>query len=229
MQSLGYDHRVPLAIFDLDDTLIDRTGAVRRWAAEFVAERGLDPAEVRWLAAADGGGFTPRPGFMSAIRDRYGIDEPLETMLDRFREQIVAHMEPDPAVPAMLDRLRTAGWRVAIATNGEVRQQRAKIDLAGLAGAVDAVAISQEVGVAKPDPRMFEAAASRCGARLAEGGWMVGDCPTRDIAGGRGAGLRTIWMRHGRAWDQAAASPDATVDHIGEAVSLLARTTITGT
>lgn len=62
----------------------------------------------------------------------------------------------------------------------------------------DAIAVSEEVGAAKPDPRVFEAAARRCGARLNGGGWMVGDCPTRDIAGGHGVGLRTAWMRRGR-------------------------------
>jgi HAD superfamily hydrolase (TIGR01549 family) len=215
--------RVPLAIFDLDNTLVDRTGPFRRWAAEFVADRGLDPAELRWLVAADDDGFAPRLGFMSAVRDRYRIDESPDALLDRFRNRMIAHLEPDPEVPSMLDRLRADGWRVAIATNGEVPQQQAKIDRAGLAGSVDAVAISQEVGVAKPDPHIFEVAARRCGARLADGGWMVGDCPTRDIAGGRGAGLRTIWLRHGRRWEPAAPAPDAIVDTIREVATALAR------
>ncbi|MEV7806919.1 HAD hydrolase-like protein [Microbispora sp. NPDC088329] len=40
-------------------------------------------------------------------------------------------------------------------------------------------------------------AAERCGATLAEGGWMIGDNPTADIAGGRAVGLRTIWINRG--------------------------------
>ncbi|MFI6811893.1 HAD family hydrolase [Nonomuraea sp. NPDC050328] len=47
-------------------------------------------------------------------------------------------------------------------------------------------------GVRKPDPRLFELAAQRCG-----GGWMVGDDLTADIQGAAAAGLRTIWVDHG--------------------------------
>lgn len=86
-----------------------------------------------------------------------------------------------------------AGWRIAIATNGETGQQWAKIRNTGLDGHVDTVAVSQEVGVAKPDRRMFDVAAERCGVRLSDGGWMVGDCALRDISGGRAMGLR--WLR----------------------------------
>jgi putative hydrolase of the HAD superfamily len=140
---------VPLVIFDLDNTLVDRDRAFRRWAAEFVADRGLDPAEVEWLVATDGDGFTPRPAFAASVRDRYRLDEPPEALLGLVRERTVELLEPDPRVPAMLDGLRAAGWRVAIATNGYVSQQRAKIVRAGLAAAIDAVAISEEVGAAK--------------------------------------------------------------------------------
>nr|WP_276607651.1 HAD hydrolase-like protein [Microbispora catharanthi] len=44
---------------------------------------------------------------------------------------------------------------------------------------------------------MFEIAAKRCGMTLSEGGWVIGDNPTADIAGGRAVGLRTIWIDRG--------------------------------
>jgi HAD superfamily hydrolase (TIGR01549 family) len=98
--------------------------------------------------------------------------DPVAALLDSFREQIVALVERDPQVPVVLEALREAGWRISIATNGSTAQQCAKIRRTGLDAHADAVAVSEEVGVAKPDRRMFEAAAQRCGARpilLAEG------------------------------------------------------------
>jgi putative hydrolase of the HAD superfamily len=139
------------------------------------------------------------------------------SVLEQLRGAIVANMDLDPAATVMLDRLRHNGWRVAIATNGDSAQQRAKIRRFGLEAHVDGIAVSGEVGVHKPDRRMFEAAAEHCGARLADGGWMVGDCATRDIGGGRAVGLRTIWLRRGRTWDPAEAAPDAIVDRLAEA------------
>jgi putative hydrolase of the HAD superfamily len=197
---------MPLVIFDLDNTLIDREAAFLRWAEQFVTGRGLGVEEVQWLVDADGDGFVPRAQFVSAVRERYGLDEP-----------------PDPRVPAALDRLRDDGWAVAIATNGSTRQQSAKIRKTGLDAHVDAIAISEEVGVAKPDRRIFHAAAQRSGCRLEEGGWMVGDCPARDVAGGRQVGLRTIWLHRGRAWDSATPAPEAVVGHVSESVAVLAR------
>jgi HAD superfamily hydrolase (TIGR01549 family) len=212
---------VALVIFDLDNTLIDRAAAVSRWAQQFADRHGLYPAEVPWLVEADGDGFATRAGFLGAVRERYGLAEPVETLVDSFRSQLVALMEPDPRVPPALDRLRRAGWRIAIATNGTTAQQSAKILRTGLDRHVDAVAVSEEVGSAKPEPRLFQVAAERCGHRLAEGDWMVGDCPIRDVAGAQRLGLRTVWLHRGRAWDPAATAPDAIVDHVSDTVAVL--------
>src|SRR5258705_11376187 len=137
---------MPLAIFDLDNTLVDRTGPFQRWAELWVARYELDPDEARWLEAADGDGFVARHTFLSAVRERYGLTESVDELIDRFREHIVTLVEPDPVVSAALDTLRAAGWKVAIATNGETAQQLAKVNRTGLYAHTDAVAVSDEVG-----------------------------------------------------------------------------------
>ena len=37
---------------------------------------------------------------------------------------------------------------------------------------------------------------------------MVGDSAAADMAGGRAAGIRTIWLRRGRTWAEAVLQPD---------------------
>jgi FMN phosphatase YigB (HAD superfamily) len=212
---------VPLVLFDLDNTLIDRAASFRRWAARFAGACSLGPEDVAWLVATDEDGFADRPAFMAAVQQRYALPGSIDVLLADYRAAIVAAVEPDPVVPSALAGLRAAGWRIAIATNGDAEQQAAKIRQARLDQYVDAVAISGEVGAAKPDRRLFEAAAERCGARLSDGGWMVGDCPDRDVAGAQRIGLRTIWMRRGREWDRVAGSPTAVVDDIPAAAEIL--------
>jgi putative hydrolase of the HAD superfamily len=211
----------PLAIFDLDNTLLDRASAFEGWAHDFVAEHALDPTELDWLRAADGDGFVSRNAFVTAVLARYGLDEAVEVALRELRAGIVERAELFPGAVAGLDLLTERGWLVAIATNGSTAQQWAKIRRHGLDGHVHAVAVSEEVGAAKPDPLMFSTAASRCGIALHPSHWMVGDCATRDVAGAAAAGLRTVWMRRGRTWDPAMPTPNAIADTISEAVDFL--------
>ncbi|MFE3238647.1 HAD family hydrolase, partial [Kitasatospora indigofera] len=70
----------------------------------------------------------------------------------------------------------------------------------GIDALVDGVCISEEAGTRKPDPAIFETAAASVGRSLARGGWMVGDNAALDGVGGRAAGLRTVWVSHGRPW-----------------------------
>ncbi|MFI2295299.1 HAD family hydrolase [Isoptericola sp. NPDC019571] len=88
-------------------------------------------------------------------------------------------------------------------TNGTSAQQRGKIARCGLGDHVDAVVVSEEEGVAKPDPRLLEIALERLGAADADRRqvWMVGDAGHADVAAGRAAGTRTAWVSHGRSWD----------------------------
>jgi putative hydrolase of the HAD superfamily len=63
-----------------------------------------------------------------------------------------------------------------------------------------AMITAREVGVAKPDRRIFDAACARLGI-AAEHVLHVGDDPALDVAGARAAGFRTAWLnRGGAAW-----------------------------
>jgi putative hydrolase of the HAD superfamily len=53
--------------------------------------------------------------------------------------------------------------------------------------------VSEEAGVAKPDPKIFEIALDRLGVGALET-VMVGDSWINDIAGAAAAGLRTVWF-----------------------------------
>ncbi|WP_275411746.1 HAD family hydrolase [Winogradskya humida] len=74
-------------------------------------------------------------------------------------------------------------------------------------------------GVRKPDRRIFELGAEAAGRSLADGGWMIGDHPEYDIAGGAAAGLRTVWLRRGRPWPESLPiRPTRTADDCATAI-----------
>ena len=204
-----------LAVFDLDNTLIDRDGAFRTWATEFLGKRGLDPEQLAWLVLIDQDGKSSRETFFDAVRRRFSLAESLDDLTATYRQEVPRLYAPESSVLSALGVLREAGWHTAVVTNGP-KAQEDKIRSAGLHNVLDGWCISEVEGVAKPDRQIFEAAARRCGSSLS--GWMVGDTPEIDILGGIKAGLRTIWMARGREWGTTGYGPDIIVNDVAEAV-----------
>ncbi|MDW2982857.1 MAG: HAD family hydrolase [Rhodanobacter sp.] len=116
-----------------------------------------------------------------------------------FAARNSVELYPD-SLPA-LERI-TARWPLASLTNGNADLQRIGIH-AHFAHHICA----RDSGVAKPDPRIFLAAAERLG--VAPGQLLhVGDDPAMDIAGARDAGLRTAWInREGLPWPTELGAP----------------------
>ncbi|MGH9089804.1 MAG: HAD family hydrolase [Acidimicrobiales bacterium] len=212
----------PVALFDLDNTLVDRAAAFRTWAARFASERHLGEAGVAWLCAADEDGFARREVLFDAARRQFNLAESTEDLVLGYRRTYPAGFRPAPAVSHALGSLRHAGWRIGVVTNGPPTQ-REKLARAGLEHLVDAVCVSDEIGASKPDAGIFEEAILRCSAVGTPPGSvvMVGDTPEPDIGGGRGMGFRTIWLHRGRRWPRTDYRPDLSATSVVEAVDLL--------
>lgn len=85
---------------------------------------------------------------------------------------------------------------------------------------VDSVSAS-EFGVAKPDARIFHAAAGKAGVASAHV-LHVGDDGAQDVLGALGAGMQTVWVNRGQhAWSHAQ-QPHHSIENLGELVTLLA-------
>lgn len=95
-----------------------------------------------------------------------------------------------PGAAEALAGLRRGGRRTAVVSNFDGRLP-ALLEALGLLGALDAVVLPAQIGAAKPDPRIFEAALRRLGARAGEA-VFVGDDHERDLAGARAAGLTAV-------------------------------------
>ncbi|GGX85091.1 HAD family hydrolase [Streptomyces minutiscleroticus] len=207
-----------LALFDLDGTLVDRRSAFTDAIAELSHDHGYGPEIERWLLTelAD---RADRHDFVR-LRDTFRLGEDPDHLWRVYVDRMADSVTCRPAVLDSLTRLREAGWSIGVATNGASDIQRAKVHATGLSGLIDGMAASGDIDVRKPDPRLFELAAARCGTQLTPGDWMTGDNPETDIAGGHRAGLRAIWVR-GRPWPEDLATPHHTVGDVPEAVDHL--------
>ncbi|MFI1281443.1 HAD family hydrolase [Streptomyces sp. NPDC020858] len=212
-----------LALFDLDDTLIDRRHALEATLTRFAVRHGLaaDEREALLLRLGD----RACAADFSLIRELHGLAAPAEEL---WREYL-ADMADFSVCPADvldgLDDLRRHGWRIGIATNGSADIQQAKLDATGIMHRVHAVCVSSDLGLRKPDPRLFATAAECCGATPGNGGWMVGNDPVKDIAGGRSAGLATLWIGVPDRWPGDQPAPDRTAPTALAAIHLLLQDT----
>jgi putative hydrolase of the HAD superfamily len=124
----------------------------------------------------------------AVVHERLGTSLPLDDVLEALLAAI--RFRPYPEVPGTLARLRADGARLAVVSNWDVSLHDV-LERTGLRRLVDAVVISAELGVAKPDPAIFRAALERLGADVA-GAVHVGDSLEADVAGARAAGLEAV-------------------------------------
>ncbi|MCQ4121078.1 HAD family hydrolase [Rhodococcus tibetensis] len=207
-----------LLLLDLDNTLIDRTAAFRTWCERFVAQFDGGAQEARWLIEADRDGYEPRRQLAQAIRERYTLTRSTDSIVEALMMEHLADIRVQPEVLDALTAASAAGWTPVVVTNGEARQQEAKLAISGLDRHVSGSVISGAVGVRKPDRRIFQKAAAATGIAL-DSGWMVGDHPLADIEGGRAAGLSTAWITRGRQWDASVPRPTLTARSCAEAIA----------
>jgi putative hydrolase of the HAD superfamily len=129
----------------------------------------------------------------------------------------------DDVLPTLAELRRRVGALVLI-TNGPGTTQRHKVDATGLDTLLDAVIISGEAGVSKPDPGIFALAGRAAGVPLAAA-WHVGDSLASDVAGAANASLGAgIWLnRTGAALPDDAPHPDHQIVSLAELPALLDR------
>jgi len=192
-------------IFDLDNTLIDRDGALASWLRGIV-----EPGHLPDLLVLDASGYGKRDPFFARVAIDSGLaDDQVRT---RFQQEFPGHMRLLPGAAALLERLAPR-YRLALATNGSSAMQRAKLAAVRIAACFQVIAISQEVGSAKPAAAYFHHLLAALGCEPAAA-LMVGDHPANDIVGAAACGLRTCWLRTPGYPEPAQA--DLVIDHLGD-------------
>lgn len=194
-------------LFDLDETLIDRTASISAYARRFYADFEpyiADRAEafLETFLRLDGNGYVTREAFFQGLAGY--IEKPEmneETISAHFVEHAWTRPQTMRGAIEGLRRLRSAGLPVGVVTNGGSLNQRKKLTNTGLMQLVDDCVISEDVGTRKPDSAIFLTACGRLGIDPGHS-WFVGDNPTVDIVGADQIGCRTIWLKRSIPWPE---------------------------
>lgn len=197
-------------VLDLDDTLTDlATFELEIWdeVAKLLARRfpHADHVELRrrYLDAMDGNyqrvldGELDMRGYRRARLEQAlapwaELDDDVFEEYFRIKQRLLDEVPPKPGAHDALRALRGAGLRLGILTNGPSDMQRGKLERLGYFPLVDEVAISAEIGAAKPEPAAYEAVVAML--EMAPGELvMVGDNWDWDVAGALDAGLAAAY------------------------------------
>ncbi|MEU8269132.1 hypothetical protein AB0B89_18430 [Sphaerisporangium sp. NPDC049002] len=98
-----------LALFDLDNTLVNLDEAFRVWTTEFVDEHGLGREAVDRLIALDQDGVPHRAVFFAKVREHFRLPEPVEELWRRYRTRMPHLVRCRPEVLDGLAGLRASG------------------------------------------------------------------------------------------------------------------------
>lgn len=164
-----------------DDAALDRAeGMARRWADSGVRRRlGARELWDGYFARVLGGAGVPERDVAPALEALWAANRELGLW-----------RRPVPGAREALARLAAAGKRMAVVSNAE-GQVEADLRDAGFGEFLETVVDSHLVGVAKPDPRIFEICLERLGVTR-ERCIYVGDVPAFDVEGARAAGIPAV-------------------------------------
>lgn len=143
------------------------------------------------------------------------LNVPASDLNSAFLNAMAEICAPLPGAQALLEALR-GNAKLGIITNGFTALQQIRLERTGLRDFFDLLVISEQVGVAKPDRKIFDYALAQMGNPARERVLMVGDTAESDILGGINAGLNTVWLNaHGRELPTGI-TPDKQVASLGE-------------
>lgn len=189
-------------LFDLDDTLLDRDKAVDNLfllVLEKCYEDVSDTIKNNMLQK-----------FKEYDKREYGISNKtivLESLFDEFapiyrlphnyiqdfwNENFPTCFSIDQNTIHFLNHIKSH-FKIGIITNGSTHRQKSKIINTNLNNYFDTIIISEEVGLSKPDKRIFELALNKLNVQP-EDVLFIGDDLEKDIAGPQNANINGVWF-----------------------------------
>jgi len=187
-------------VFDAYGTLLDVHAAMQRHAdrlppdwERISAEWRSKQLEYTWVRSLTGPGhhrtfWQITQDALAFVAAGHGITDPavLDLLRDAYR-QLPAYPDTVP----MLKALRGQGLQTAILSNGDPAMMDAAVNAGGLAPLLDAVLSVEDIGVFKPDPRVYTLMTQRFGLEPAQIAFVSSNAWDAQAAAAFGA--RVFW------------------------------------
>jgi 2-haloacid dehalogenase len=193
----------------LGDDIDKLTGLWREKQLQYTWLRALQGRHADfWQVTGDGLDFA---------LETLGIDQP--GLRDRLM-RLYLTLDAFPEVPDILARLKKAGLKTAILSNGSPAMLDAAVKAAGLDTLLDAVLSVEAVGVYKPHPKVYQLAVDRLGISAAAIAFQSSNA--WDAYAASAFGMQVVWCnRYGQRPERLPGAPDRTVRSLAELPALV--------
>ena len=186
-------------LFDLDNTLIDRLEAAKKTYYTFINETFIGADETfrdevfAELFELDRNGTTPKEEVFFPIEQKYNLEEGWAlNKIERWSSELAGNTITFPGTKETLEKLKPY-YKLGIISNGSVQAQSMKLEISGIKPLFEMVLFTGEIGIYKPDPRVFLEGCRRIGCQPDEA-YYVGDNIPFDIEGSRNVGMAPIFI-----------------------------------
>ncbi|WP_243266357.1 HAD family hydrolase [Sulfitobacter sp. DSM 110093] len=193
-------------LFDLDETLFNRTASVRLFVEHQFSGKdlgrftSLDAICDRFMML-DARGSVSKTIVYKTITQEMGLggDDDGQALFDEYETNAWRHAFAFEGMRELLLWLHQDGRKIGIVSNGQTHIQLRSLLALNLDRLVDTYLISETEACRKPDPEIFRRAAQRLAAEPQDC-IFVGDSPHADMAGARAVDMRTVWFPNGLQW-----------------------------
>ncbi|MBQ6333654.1 MAG: HAD family hydrolase [Erysipelotrichaceae bacterium] len=188
-------------IFDFDGTLSNRSANAYDTYYDYYRPLFKDLDDLEFEAVMqdmmyyDCNGTFDMATRLIPFRNKYGAHLPqdFEEVFDRYyHRHMFEYTKLKKETLEVLDKLK-GSYKLAILSNGEPFSQHHKIETVGIEDYFDEVMVSGDLGIHKPDKRIFEMMAEKLGVKCEEC-MMIGDVFSSDILGAIRAKMLPVWM-----------------------------------
>ncbi len=185
-------------LFDLDNTLADNRASFHKAYIKLCLQypKIFDPSDRQTEGHLIGlfhDSEASRTSVLEALRCDGKLPEDISAMhfADLWKALYLSATTPYPRAKQILENLQNKKILLGIISNGEGEFQRKKLQYSGLSSYFDLVLISDEVGIEKPDARIYRLALDTLHCTSKEM-LFVGDNPDTDILGAHNAGIDSL-------------------------------------
>jgi putative hydrolase of the HAD superfamily len=188
---------IKAVIFDLDDTLLDRSRTFEIYCEYLINKYFTNALQnkkniISMIKEMDKNGYESRNIFYKKIIDNWNLNYTVEELENNWFEQFDKFYVPMDKLIEILEYLDKK-YKLAIITNGSNNMQNRKIDALGIRKYFDEIIISNDVGMKKPEKEIFLLSCD--GIEIIPSKVVyVGDNYEIDIMGSVNAGLKAIWI-----------------------------------